>query len=86
MRVWIDEVPGVRYSTRFVGTRRTRKGSMQPSEIYLTTEANPAEFTFTGDELYLRAKITSDRPHPNPYYAGDPECAWVQPVRGPAGR
>ena len=86
MRVWIDEVPGVHYSTRFVGTRRTRKGSMQPSEIFLTTEANPAEFTFTGDELYLRAKITSDRPHPNPYYAGDRECAWVQPVRGPAGR
>lgn len=86
MRVWIDEVPGVRYTTRFVGTRRTQKGSMQPSEIFLTTEANPAVFTFTGDELYMRAKITSDRPHPNPYHAGDRECAWVQPVRGPAGR
>ncbi|NRA98014.1 MAG: hypothetical protein HRU14_17595 [Planctomycetes bacterium] len=86
MRVWIDEDPGVRYTTRFVGTRRTRKGSMQPSEIFLSTEANPAVFTFNGDELYLRAKIVSDRPHPNPFFAGDRECAWVQPVRGPAGR
>ncbi len=86
MRVWIDEQPSVRYSTRFVGTRRTRKGSMQPSEIFLSTASNPAVYTFTGDELYLRAKITSDRPHPNPFYAGDKECAWVQPVRGPAGR
>ena len=85
-RIWIDQQPGVRYVTRFVGTRRTPKGSMQPSEIFLSTEANPAVFTFTGDELYLRAKITSDRPHPNPYFAGDRECAWVQPVRGPGGR
>jgi len=85
-RIWIDADPGVRYTTRFVGTRRTGKGSMQPSEIFLSTESNPAVYTFTGDELYLRAKITSDRPHPNPFHAGDRECAWVQPVRGPAGR
>jgi len=86
MRVWVEGEPGVRYMTRFIGTRRTRKGSMQPSEIFLSTDSNPAVYTFTGDELYLRAKITSDRPHPNPFRAGDRECAWVQPVRGPAGR
>jgi len=86
LRVWIDEAPGVQYTTRFVGTRRTQKGSMQPSEVFLSTEANPAVFTFSGDELYVRAKVTSDREHPNPYFAGDRECAWVQPVRGPAGR
>ena len=86
MRVWIEGDQGVRYTTRFVGTRRTPKGSMQPSEIFLSTEANPAVFTFEGDELYVRAKITSDRLHPNPYKAGDKEAAWVQPVRGPAGR
>lgn len=85
MRIWIEEVPGVRYTTRFVGTRHTRKGAMQPSEVFLSTEANPAEFTFSGDELYVRAKITSDHLHPNPYLAGDRECAWVQPVRGPGG-
>ena len=84
--VWIESEPGVRYTTRFVGTRRTRKGAMQPSEIFLSTESNPAAFTFRGDELYVRAKITSDRPPPNPYKAGDKECAWVQPVRGPSGR
>ena len=39
----------------------------------------------TEDELYVRAKITSDRLHPNPFLAGDRECAWVQPVRGPGG-
>lgn len=86
MRIWIDEEPGVQYTTRFIGTRRTNKGSMQPSEIFLSSESNPAVFSFSGDEFYVRAKITSDRPHPNPYFAGDRECAWVQPVRGPDGR
>jgi hypothetical protein len=44
------------------------------------TALRPA-YRFAGDELYVRAKVTSSRPHPNPYRAGDTECAWVQPVR-----
>jgi histidinol phosphatase-like PHP family hydrolase len=86
LRIWIEEVPGVRYTTRFVGTRKTKKGVMQPSEIFLSTESNPAVFTLGEDALYVRAKISSDREHPNPYLAGDRESAWVQPVRGPAAR
>lgn len=86
IRIWIEEVPGVRYTTRFVGTRRTEKGVMQPSEIFLSTDSNPAVFTLGEDALYVRAKISSDREHPNPYLAGDRESAWVQPVRGPAAR
>jgi hypothetical protein len=34
----------------------------------------------TGKELYVRAKVISSRPHPNPYQKGDMEAAWVQPV------
>jgi hypothetical protein len=86
LRIWIEEIPGVRYTTRFVGTRKTKKGVMQPSEIFLSTESNPAVFTLGEDALYVRAKISSDREHPNPYLAGDRESAWVQPVRGPAAR
>ena len=44
------------------------------------TLANPAVYRFQGDELYVRAKVTSSRPHPNPYAQGDFECAWMQPV------
>jgi hypothetical protein len=36
-------------------------------------------YTFTGDELYVRARITSSRPHPNPFQKGDVEMAWTQP-------
>ena len=30
--------------------------------------------------MYVRAKVTSSKPHPNPYAEGDVEVAWTQPV------
>lgn len=47
--------------------------------VATSTDANPA-YTFTGKELYVRAKVTSSKPHPNPYAKGDVEVAWTQPV------
>jgi hypothetical protein len=44
-----------------------------------STDANPS-YTLTGKEMYVRAKITSSKPHPNPYAKGDVEVAWTQPV------
>jgi hypothetical protein len=37
-------------------------------------------YKLTGKELYVRAKVTSNKPHPNPYAKGDVEVAWTQPV------
>ncbi|MFM8272659.1 MAG: hypothetical protein ACKODX_10035, partial [Gemmata sp.] len=42
-------------------------------------DLNPT-YTLTGKELYVRAKVTSSKPHPNPYAKGDVELAWTQPV------
>ena len=39
-----------------------------------------AAYELTGKELYVRAKVISSRPHPNPYQKGDVEMAWLQPV------
>lgn len=47
--------------------------------VSTSTGANPS-YTFTGNELYVRAKVTSTKAHPNPYAKGDVEVAWVQPV------
>jgi hypothetical protein len=47
--------------------------------VATSTDAHPS-YTFTGNELYVRAKVTSTKPHPNPYAKGDVEVAWVQPV------
>ena len=49
-------------------------------QVLFETEANPAVYGFSGDELYVRAKIVSDRKHPNPFAEGDVETAWTQPV------
>ena len=37
-------------------------------------------YRFQGDEIYVRAVITSSRPHPDPSFEGQVEQAWTQPV------
>lgn len=44
-----------------------------------STEPEPV-YQLTGRELYVRARITSSKPHPNPYAKGDTQMAWTQPV------
>ncbi|HEY1191486.1 MAG TPA: hypothetical protein VGE74_27875 [Gemmata sp.] len=47
--------------------------------VATSDDLNPT-YTFTGKELYVRARITSTKPHPNPYAKGDVEVAWTQPM------
>lgn len=49
-------------------------------EVLATVEGSEASYTLTGDEWYVRARIISDKAHPNPFQEGDTEVAWVQPV------
>ena len=46
--------------------------------------AGKLTYNFTGDEVYVRARVTSSKKHPNPSDVGEFERAWVQPVVGPA--
>jgi hypothetical protein len=39
-----------------------------------------ASYKVRGDEIYVRARITSTKLHPNPYAEGDVEMAWTQPL------
>lgn len=39
-----------------------------------------ATYRVTGDEMYVRAVVTSSRLHPNPAESGEFERAWIQPV------
>ncbi len=41
--------------------------------------ANPS-YTLKGDEIYVRAIVTSSKLKANPYVEGEFEKAWVQPV------
>lgn len=59
----------------------TRKYSDEIGRTLKTVAGFTGTYTFTGDELYVRARVTSSRPHPNPSTLGEPERAWTQPVR-----
>ncbi len=58
----------------------TRTYSGEVGKVLATVAGAEAEYPFTGAELYVRAKVTSTKPHPNPYQKGDVEVAWTQPV------
>jgi len=55
-------------------------------QVLFETNENLAVYKFMGDELYVRAKIISDRKHPNPFAEGDLETAWIQPITVSPGR
>lgn len=58
----------------------TRRYSADIGEVLATVEGGSAQYVFRGDEIYVRAVVTSSRLHPNPFVKGEYEQAWVQPV------
>ena len=61
--------------------RATRKYSPDIGQVLKSSPAATASYDFQGDELYVRARITSSRLHLNPSTVGEFERAWTQPVR-----
>lgn len=59
----------------------TRRYSADIGRVLAEVEGASPAYAFTGDEIYVRAKIISSKPQANPYRAGDTEVAWVQPAR-----
>ena len=58
----------------------TRRYSDEVGQVLVRSEGSRAEYALSGEELYVRARITSDKPHPLPHRPGDVEMAWTQPV------
>ena len=54
--------------------------SPQIGTVVQSTEGTSAEYAFTGNEIYVRARVISSKLHPNPFRAGDVEFAWTQPM------
>jgi hypothetical protein len=61
--------------------RVTRRYSGDIGKVLQETKGTTARYTFQGDELYVRAHITSTQRKENPYVEGEFEQAWTQPVR-----
>lgn len=49
-------------------------------KVVAETDSMEPSFRLTGQELYVRARVVSTKPHPNPYEKGDVEMAWTQPI------
>lgn len=64
--------------------RATRRYSDDIGQVFARFEQPSGTYRFTGNELYVRARITSSRKHPNPSEVGEFERAWTQPTIGPA--
>ncbi len=64
--------------------RATRHYSDDIGVILKTVRGDRASYRFGRDDLYVRARVTSTKHHPNPSEPGEFEHAWVQPQRGPA--
>jgi hypothetical protein len=48
-------------------------------KVVATSNELTPRYKVTGKELYVRARIVSDKKHPNPFKKGDVEVAWTQP-------
>ena len=79
-RLRVKEDGDASFRIRFIGTRQL-DGALGPiGEELMVVDGPEAEYAFAGDELYVRAQITSSRLHPQPYLEGDREMAWTQPA------
>jgi hypothetical protein len=69
-----------------IPVRTTRRYSNDIGRVLQTVTGAQARYEFDDDDLYVRARVTSTKKHPNPSVPGEYERAWCQPVLGPAAR
>ncbi|MCB0599818.1 MAG: hypothetical protein KDC28_01270 [Saprospiraceae bacterium] len=76
LSVSVKAEPGVHYQIQFIGCRQ----GADHSEVFSEVEGTSGSFTLQPDQLFVRAKVLSDKQHPNPIENLDYEMAWSQPV------
>ncbi len=77
LSVEVEAEEGINYTTQFIGTPSNTE--TPTAELLDSVNGNSASYTFSGDEMYVRAKIISDKTKTNPYAEGEVEVAWTQP-------
>ena len=60
--------------------RATRRYSGDVGKTLAVVKGDSATYRLTGDELYVRATITSSAKAENPFESGQRQQAWAQPV------
>jgi hypothetical protein len=64
--------------------RVTRRYSQDIGAVLATSTSLSCSYTLRGDEIYVRARVTSSKPKVDPAEPGEFEQAWVQPIVGAA--
>ena len=84
LSIHVNPDDDAKFTIQFVGTKRTKDGKLPPEDamgtVLAETTGVSASYTATDEDLYVRAVITSSKPHPNPSFKGQTEKAWTQPV------
>jgi hypothetical protein len=62
--------------------RATRVYSADVGLVLDVVEGIRPQYKMTGNELYMRAVVTSTKAHPNPSFPDQREQAWTQPIVG----
>jgi hypothetical protein len=71
------------YETRFIATLAEADGLVDEHRIGITvatSNSNSPSYTLQGNELYVRALITSSQPAEDPSFDRQKQQAWTQPV------
>jgi hypothetical protein len=58
----------------------TRKYSQDVGKVLATVSGLKPQYKLTGDELYVRAVVTSSRPHLDPSTEAQDQQSWTHPV------
>ncbi|MHC5538845.1 hypothetical protein ACYOEI_11550, partial [Singulisphaera rosea] len=58
----------------------TQRYSDDVGQVLATAEGISPRYTLTGDELYVRAVVTSSLPPDNPSFTDQLKQAWTQPI------
>jgi hypothetical protein len=83
LRLEIQADPGAKYETRFIATLADADGLMDEHRIgttVATSDSTSPQYTLRGNELYVRALVTSSQPANDPSYQDQKMQAWTQPV------
>ena len=85
---------GTTFTTQFIGTtkrdmltvevfdgqERNSTNDSLMGKVLAIKQGVKVQYDFNGDELYVRAKVTSSKKKKNPYSENELETAWLQPV------
>lgn len=76
LKIKVAAEEGVTYKIEFIGVLKNES----ESHVMNVVDGTEGSFVVTNEYLFVRAKITSSKLQTNPFYDGDFEVAWTQPV------